>query len=125
MVSRRRVPRGWSYPLKPGEIAGALPGVGWVYWYGRPKGWQVAVVRPVFRFLWSPRSMMPQPVLIVWPVPSGDRAAVRGWFSTAAMASMRAWLHAAEAAPPTWRDAEHSAGWDWREDAGSGAEKGT
>jgi hypothetical protein len=26
---------------------------------------------------------------------------------------MRAWLQAAEAAPPTWRDAEHMATWHW------------
>ena len=56
---------------------------------------------------------MPQPVLTVWAVPSGERAAIRAWIGATAMAAMRAWLEAAEAAPETWRDAEHHAGWHW------------
>ena len=40
MASRRRLPRGWSHPLKPGEIAALLPGLGSVSWNGRPQDWQ-------------------------------------------------------------------------------------
>src|SRR5690349_18525887 len=68
---------------------------------------------PGFRLEWNPRSAMPQPVLTVWAVPSADRAAIRAWIGATAMASMRAWLQAAEAAPQTWRDAEHNAAWHW------------
>jgi hypothetical protein len=39
-ASRRRLPRGWSHPLKPGEIAALLPGVGSVSWNGRAQDWQ-------------------------------------------------------------------------------------
>jgi hypothetical protein len=113
MASRQRLPRGWSHPMKPGEIAASLPGVGSVTWNGRPQGWQAAATRPVFWLWWSPGSAMPQPVLTVWAVPSADRAAIRQWIGTTAMASIRAWLQAAEAAPQTWEDAEHMATWHW------------
>jgi hypothetical protein len=65
MGSKRRLPHGWSYPLKPGEIAAALPGVSPVTWNGRPQGWRTSVARPVFWLRWNPRSAMPQPVLTV------------------------------------------------------------
>jgi hypothetical protein len=55
------------------------------------------------RLWWSPRSAMLQPVLTVWAVPSADRAAIRAWIGATAMASMRAWLQAAEAAPTAVR----------------------
>lgn len=113
MASKRRLPRGWSHPLKPGEIAASLPGVGSVTWNGRPQGWQATATRPVMWLWWSPGSAIPQPVLTVWAVPSADRAAIRQWLGTTALASMRAWLQAAGAAPPTWRDAEHMATWHW------------
>jgi hypothetical protein len=113
MGSKRRLPQGWSYPLKPGEISVALPGVGSVTWNGRPRGWQAAVGRPVFWLRWEPRSAMPQPVLTVWAVPSADRAAIRRWIDATAMDSLRAWLRAAETAPQTWRDATHDTTWDW------------
>jgi hypothetical protein len=113
MTSRRRLPRGWSHPLKPGEVAACFPGMGSVTWNGRPQDWKAAAFRRVFRLEWSPRSAMPQPVLTVWAVPSADRAAIRAWIGATAMASMRAWLQAAEAAPQTWRDAEHNAAWHW------------
>ena len=110
MASRRRLPRGWPHPLEPGEIAALLPGLGSVSWNGRPQDWQAPPFRRVFRLEWSPRSMMPQPVLTVWAVPSPDRAAIRAWISATAVTSMRAWLQAAGTAPRTWRDAEHNAG---------------
>jgi hypothetical protein len=93
--------------------------VGSVTWNGRPQGWQAAAARLVFWLMWNPRSAMPQPVLTVWAVPSADRAAIRAWIGTTAMASMRAWLQAAQAAPETWRDAEHIATWYWQGETGS------
>ena len=110
MASRRRLPRGWSHPLKPGETAALLPGPGSVSWNGRPQDWQAPPFRRVFRLERSPRSMMPQPVLTVWAVPSPDRAAIRARISATAVTSMRAWLQAAGTAPRIWRDAEHNAG---------------
>jgi len=111
-ASRRRLPRGWSHPLKPGEIAALLPGVGSVSWNGRAQDWQ-APLPPGIPPEWSPRSMMPQPVLTVWAVPSPDRAAIRAWISATAMTSTRAWLQAAGTSPQTWRDAEHNTAWNW------------
>lgn len=113
MTSRRRLPRGWSYPLKSGEVAASLPGVGSVTWNGRPQGRRGTAACPVFWLNWSPGSAIPQPVLTVWAVPSADRAGIRAWADVTAMPAMRAWVRAAEQATPTWRDAQHAVAWNW------------
>jgi hypothetical protein len=74
--NRSKLPAGWSRPIKPSEVTQTFPGIGHVYWYGRPTTWRDTTAQPVILLTWEPRTAMPQPVLIVWAVPSGNRAAL-------------------------------------------------
>ncbi len=117
MRSRRKLPRGWSHPIKSSEIAASLPAGGSVTWNGRPQGWQTAEERLVFWMAWSPRTAMPQPVMTVWAVPSRDRAAVRAWIDAVAMPEMQAWVRFLHSAHETWLGSDHMTVWRWRGDS--------
>jgi hypothetical protein len=112
--NRRKLPGGWSHPVRPSEVAEIFPGSGHVSWNGRPAGWQNSAERPVFWLTWEPRAAMPQPVLTVWAVPSEDRAAIRRWIEETAAPQAGRWLLALESRSPTWRDTRQSQAWSWK-----------
>jgi hypothetical protein len=112
-VARRKLPNGWSYPIEASETAELFPGVGHVYWNGRPANWQSAHAQDAFWLSWSPRSAMPQPVLTVWALPSARRAAVRRWIKQTVEPEASQWLRALDTRGQVWRDTSHSVAWSW------------
>lgn len=111
--NRRRLPAGWSHPVKPLEITEIFPGVGHVTWNGRPANWRSAQARSAFWLDWSP---LPQPVLTLWAVPSAERAAVRRWMQDTVAPQAADWLRALDTRSPVWRDTRHSVTWSYTQD---------
>ncbi len=114
-----KLPKGWSWPIKPSEVEKYFPGVGHTYWFWgsyRLRNRRLEEVRPPsFRLDWTPRSAMPQPVLTVFSVPSDKRASVRAWVEAVVAPQAHAWLGALETQYPTWLDARHQKTWTWKE----------
>ena len=114
--NRRRLPAGWSHAIKPGEVKEVFPGVGHVTWNGRPANWrdsEKAGEWVVFWLDWNVRSALPQPVLTVWAVPSGQRSVIRGWIDQVVRPEAREWLSGLGTRSPVWRDAQQSVWWRW------------
>ena len=114
--NRSKLPAGWSRPIKPSEVTQTFPGIGHVYWNGRPTTWRDNTAQPVIWLTWDPRTAMPQPILTVWAVPSANRAAIRQWIQQAVAPQATRWLLALESRSPTWRDTRQSKTWTWRPD---------
>jgi hypothetical protein len=100
-------------PMKPSEVTETFPGIGHVYWNGPPATWRDTTAQPVIWLTWAPRTAMAQPVLTVWAVPSGNRAAIRQWINQAVAPEATRWLLALESRSPTCRDTRHSKTWNW------------
>jgi hypothetical protein len=100
--------------VKSSEIATLFPGTKWITWNGRPQGWQTGT-RPAIWLTWSPHSMLPQPVITVWAVPSEFREQIRGWIRDVVSPSAALWLSSLDAQPDTWRYSEQSKAWQWTE----------
>src|SRR5580692_10416684 len=98
---------------QPSEVTQTFPGIGHVYWYGRPTTWRDTTAQPVILLTWEPRTAMPQPVLIVWAVPSGNRAAIRQWINQTVAPEATRWLLALESRSPAWLDVRQSKAWNW------------
>jgi hypothetical protein len=114
--NRRKLPIGWSHPIKPSEIAQVFPAVGHTTWNGRPANWQSAHERTAFWLSWSPRSALPQPVLTVWAVPSENRDSIRRWVQQTVAREAGDWLGALDTRSQVWRDTHHAVTWKWRPD---------
>ena len=115
---RQKLPKGWSWPIKPSEVEKYFPGVGYTYWFRgstkQQRAWTLGEPRPTsFRLTWTPRTAMPQPILTVFSVPSDLRKAVREWVEAVVLAQAHSWLAALETQSPVWLDAEHTKTWTW------------
>jgi hypothetical protein len=114
--SRPKLPKGWSYPIKPSEVEKHFPGVGHVYWgWGSYKlrDWKVEE-RPCFLLTWQPRTAMPMLILTVAAVPSDKRARIRAWVEAVVAPQAQEWLRALKDRSPTWLDGKHQKTWTWR-----------
>jgi hypothetical protein len=111
--NRRKLPVGWSHPIKASEVAEVFPGVGHITWNGRPANWRDSQDQAAFWLSWSPRSALPQPVLTIWAVPSKHRAAIHRWTEKTVAPQAHDWLRSLGERSPVWRDTEHMQAWRW------------
>jgi hypothetical protein len=114
----RKLPDGWSWPLKPSDLPAIFPGVSTVYWYGPAAGPKPSS-GPLVLLAWSarPDSRMPEPTLMIWAVPSEMRARIRGELQTEAAADVKRWLSALADRGDGWRMLKHLQRWEWSDAA--------
>jgi hypothetical protein len=118
---RPRLPKGWSFPIKPSEVERYFPGVGYVYWVrgtAKLKDWS-ARDQSFLYLAWQPRTAMPASILTVGAVPSEFRAEIRQWVDEVVGPEASAWMKALESKSPTWLDSGHRVNWKWRRDPNS------
>lgn len=111
MKVRPKLPKGWSWPVKPSDVDEQFPGVGHVNWV---TGALNKKRTPTLYLTWQPRTAMPEAGLTISAVPSTDRAAIRLWIMDVVAPEARSWLTALETRSPTWLDQWHMESWCWQ-----------
>jgi hypothetical protein len=116
--NRPKLPKGWSFPIKPSEVEQYVPGVGHVYWVRAVEKLQDWSARDQnFLYLdWQPRTAMPASIFTIASVPSEFRAEIRKWIHEVVGPEATAWMQALESRSSTWLDSGHRISWTWRRD---------
>lgn len=111
MRQKSCLPAGLSWPLPAREVEQRFPDAASVCWERGTLRHDDPII--VLRGGWDPTSQMPQPVLTICSVPSGDRHAIRKDLSAALGEKAARWIADVEGRPETWRSEKQYVQWVW------------